>query len=105
MKFSKIFRTVSYLRSALWTVPLAAIAVVLIVAPLVRQIDLWLAWPFAGLGLAGAQALCETVISLSLSFMVFTFGSLLVALQVASGPLTPRIIATASDADGSIPQR
>jgi uncharacterized membrane protein len=29
-----------------------------------------------------------------LSFVVFTFGSLLVALQVASGQLTPRIIAT-----------
>ena len=94
VKFSEIFRAVTYLRSALWTVPLASILAVLIVAPLVRQTDLWLRWRFAGLGLAGAQALCETVISLSLSFMVFTFGSLLVALQVASGQLTPRIIAT-----------
>ena len=94
MKFNAIFRTASYLRSALWTVPLAAIALVLIAAPLVRVVDAWLGWRFAGLGIAGAQALCETVISLSLSFMVFTFGSLLVALQVASGQLTPRIIAT-----------
>jgi uncharacterized membrane protein len=29
----------------------------------------------------------------TLSFLVFTFGSLLVAIQVASGQLTPRIIA------------
>jgi uncharacterized membrane protein len=48
----------------------------------------------AGLGLSGATALYETVITLSLSFLVFTFGSLLVAIQVASGQLTPRIIAT-----------
>jgi uncharacterized membrane protein len=34
------------------------------------------------------------VITLTLSFTVFTFGSLLVAIQVASGQLTPRIIAT-----------
>jgi len=31
---------------------------------------------------------------MALSFVVFTFGSLLVAIQVASGQLTPRIIAT-----------
>jgi uncharacterized membrane protein len=30
----------------------------------------------------------------TLSFVVFTFGSLLVALQIASGQMTPRIIAT-----------
>ena len=33
-------------------------------------------------------------ITLTLSFVVFTFGSLLVAIQVAGGQLTPRIIAT-----------
>ena len=44
--------------------------------------------------MAGAQALYGTMITMSLSFMVFTFGSLLVAIQVASGQLTPRIIAT-----------
>ena len=54
----------------------------------------WLGWRLAGLGVAGAQALYQTVISLTLSFIVFTFGSLLVAIQVAGGQLTPRIIAT-----------
>jgi uncharacterized membrane protein len=34
------------------------------------------------------------VITANLSFVVFTFGFLLVAIQVASGQLTPRIIAT-----------
>ena len=43
---------------------------------------------------AGATALYQTVITMSLSFLVFTFGSLLVAIQVAGGQLTPRIIAT-----------
>src|SRR5205085_7102556 len=43
---------------------------------------------------AGAQGLYQTVITLTLSFLVFTFGSLLVAIQVAGGQLTPRIIAT-----------
>ena len=44
--------------------------------------------------MSGAQALYQTVITLTLSFLVFTFGSLLVAIQVAGGQLTPRIIAT-----------
>ena len=92
--WNDLFRVLSYVRSALWIVPFTAIATVLALAPLIRWLDNWLGWPFAGLGLAGAQALCETVITLSLSFMVFAFGSLLVAIQVASGQLTPRIIAT-----------
>ena len=36
----------------------------------------------------------QAVVTASLSFLVFTFASLLVAIQVASGQLTPRIIAT-----------
>ena len=48
----------------------------------------------SGLGVAGATALYQTIITLTLSFLVFTFGSLLVAVQIAGGQLTPRIIAT-----------
>ncbi len=48
----------------------------------------------AGLSPAGATALYQTFIALTLNFLVFTFGSLLVAIQVAGGQLTPRIIAT-----------
>jgi uncharacterized membrane protein len=40
------------------------------------------------------QALLNAIVTLTLSFIVFTFGSLLVAIQVASGQYTPRIIAT-----------
>jgi uncharacterized membrane protein len=89
-----LYRTTSYLRSALWTVPFLAIVLVLAVAPALRLLDSWLGWHISGLNVAGAQALYQTVITLTLSFMVFTFGSLLVAIQIAGGQLTPRIIAT-----------
>ena len=46
------------------------------------------------LSVTGARTLLETVITMNLSFVVFTFGSLLVAIQVAGGQYTPRIIAT-----------
>ena len=43
---------------------------------------------------AGVTGVMDTVVTLSGSFIVSTFGSMLVAIQVASGQLTPRIIAT-----------
>jgi uncharacterized membrane protein len=42
----------------------------------------------------GARVLLEAFVTITLSFVVFTFGSLLVAIQVASAQLTPRLIAT-----------
>ena len=90
----RLYRVTSYLKSALWTVPLIAIVLVLAIAPGLRLLDSWLGWRMFGLDAAGAQALYQTVITLTLSFMVFTFGSLLVAIQIAGGQLTPRIIAT-----------
>lgn len=92
--WSRLYRTASYLRSALWTVPFISILCVLAIAPPLRALDAWLGWRISGLGPAGATSLYQTVITLTLSFLVFTFGSLLVAIQVAGGQLTPRIIAT-----------
>ena len=92
--WNNVYRTTSYLRSALWIVPLLSILLVLALVPILRWLDAWMGWRIAGLTVTGAQSLYQSVITLTLSFMVFTFGSLLVAIQVASGQLTPRIIAT-----------
>ena len=54
------------------------------------------------LAVAGARTMLETVATLNLSFIVFTFGSLLVAIQVAGGQYTPRIIATTLLRDNAI---
>jgi uncharacterized membrane protein len=51
-------------------------------------------WTLLGFGVSGAQATLQAIVTETLSFLVFTFASLLVAIQVASGQLTPRIIAT-----------
>ena len=88
------YRASSYARSTLWMVPFVAIVLVLAITPALRALDDATHWQFVGLNLAGATALYQTVITLTLSFLVFTFGSLLVAIQVAGGQLTPRIIAT-----------
>ena len=92
--WNNFYRAASYLRSALWIIPFLSILLVLIVAPALRVLDVWLGWRLSGLSVQGAQALYQTTITLTLSFVVFTFGSLLVAIQVAGVQLTPRIIAT-----------
>ena len=51
---------------------------------------------------AAEEPLLETIITLNISFLVFTFGSLLVAIQVAGGQYTPRIIATTLLRDNAI---
>ena len=94
MTWGRLYRATSYLKSALWTVPLIAIALVLLIAPLIHALDVWQRWTIRGFAPAGATALYQTVITLTLSFLVFTFGQLLVAIQIAGGQLTPRIIAT-----------
>jgi uncharacterized membrane protein len=78
----------------MWVVPFIAVILVLALAPVIRVLDAWLNWRFFDFGVQGAQGLYQTVITLNLSFLVFTFGSLLVAIQIAGGQLTPRIIAT-----------
>src|SRR6185437_15414901 len=92
--WSRFFGAASYLRSALWIIPFIAIVLVFAITPTLRTLDELLGWRISGLGAAGAQSLYETTITLTLSFLVFTFGSLLVAIQVAGGQLTPRVIAT-----------
>lgn len=94
MQWNQWYRFSSYVRSSLWIVPLVAIPLELIVSRLAHAADAWLNWRFLELAAPGATALCQTVVTANLSFVVFTFGSLLVAIQVAGGQLTPRIIAT-----------
>jgi uncharacterized membrane protein len=83
-----------YIGSSLWVVPFIAIPFELVATRLVHRLDAWLGWPFLGVAVPGAQATLEAIVTATLSFIVFTFGSLLVAIQVASAQMTPRIIAT-----------
>jgi uncharacterized membrane protein len=75
-------------------VPILAVLVERLLHRFVAALDPLVTWDLTGLGPAGVQAMFSTIITLTLSFIVFTFGSLLVAIQVASGQMTPRIIAT-----------
>ena len=100
----------SYIRGALWIVPFFAVVAFLVFVRIVEALNRWLVLSgrvdettaFYGLTVAGARALLETTVTLNMSFLVFTFGSLLIAIQVAGGQYTPRIISTALLRDNAI---
>ena len=94
MTWNHRYQVKSYLRSSLWVIPLVALPLQQVAWALARTLDTRLAWKGLGLGVTGAQAMFNAVITFTLSFIVFTFGSLLIAIQVAGGQYTPRIIAT-----------
>jgi uncharacterized membrane protein len=102
MGWSQRHRVKSYLASSLWIIPVAAIPLELVLTRVLHNLDQRLGWTLLGLAPGGAQALFETIISAMLSFLVFTFASLLVAVQIAGGQLTPRIIATTLLRDGMV---
>jgi uncharacterized membrane protein len=92
----------SYIKSSLWIVPVLALLVGMMVKRLSELLGGWmvrqgfydLQTGFFALSASEAHAILERMFTLGLSCLVFTFGSMLVAIQVASGQYTPRIIAT-----------
>ena len=95
MTWNRWYAFRSYLRSSLWIVPFVALLLEQVTFRVIYALDAKITWiPPWPLSLSGTQTALQTIITLILSFIVFTFGSLLVAIQVASGQLTPRIIAT-----------
>jgi uncharacterized membrane protein len=94
MTWNLRYQVRSYIRNALWIIPLVAVLLEQVAWLVARRLDARLAWTGLGLGVSGAEALFNAIITLTLSFIVFTFGSLLVAIQIAGGQYTPRIIAT-----------
>lgn len=95
MTWRSRYAILNYVRSSLWIVPFIAVfleQILLRVTLAVEGRADWIpAWPFTP---AATIVALQTIISFMLSFVVFTFGSMLVAIQIASGQLTPRIIAT-----------
>jgi uncharacterized membrane protein len=94
MSWSRLYGIKNYLKSSLWLVPFVAIPLELVITRFLHRLDAWLGWSLLGLTPTGARALLEAFTTITLSFVVFTFGSLLIAIQVASAQLTPRLIAT-----------
>jgi uncharacterized membrane protein len=110
MRWNQKYIIKSYIRNSLWLTPFFAMLAFWVVTRITHGIGDWLqrtgrideATAFFGLSMTGARTMLETIVTINLSFIVFTFGSLLVAIQVAGGQYTPRIIAKTLLRDNAI---
>jgi uncharacterized membrane protein len=96
LNWSRRYAIRSYILSTVWIAPVVALAVEQVTLRIADAYHFDLGW-FLGFAPSSREqiiAIAEFVITSSIAFIVFTFSSLIVAIQVASGQLTPRIIAT-----------
>jgi uncharacterized membrane protein len=93
----------SYLRSALWIVPVLAYVTSFVAVRLVGYLDDWLQWTWEWkIEVSTVHSVLEGLVAATISFIVFAFSSLLVAIQIASVQLSPRVIATTLLRDNTI---
>ena len=91
MTWLKRHRIRRYVSHSIWLGPSVGIFAALIAARLTRRLDIALGWS-SDLDPAAAQMVLVTLASSMFTFVVFVSSSLLIALQLASASLTPRII-------------
>jgi uncharacterized membrane protein len=86
------YRIRHYLANSIWVLPALSMAAALLVVRLLSYIDDSVGWQ-TSLQPSMAQAVLGTMASSMFTFIVFLSSALLVAVQLASSLLTPRIIA------------
>lgn len=92
MTWIQRYRVRQYLRDSIWILPSVGMLAAIAAARLVMAIDAAMGWQ-SGLHPDAAQSVLATLATSMFAIVVFVCSSLLVALQIASGQLTPRIIA------------
>ncbi|MEZ5446889.1 MAG: DUF2254 domain-containing protein [Gammaproteobacteria bacterium] len=102
MPWNRRYLIENYIKASLWLVPFAAMPLYWVLVRVSEATGDWLTrtgrihpdTSLFAMDASGAQTALSAIITLNASFLVFAFSSLLVAIQVASGQYTPRIIAT-----------
>jgi uncharacterized membrane protein len=93
MTWLQRYKLRNFLRSSLWLVPMLSGLFAIIFHRLVWKFDLWTQWPLFGYTQESARLIVGAISAAMLSFIVFLMTMIFIALQVAVGQLTPRIIA------------
>jgi uncharacterized membrane protein len=93
MMWSFRYQCRALLKSSLCVTPIASMAVAILAAPLIRMVDENTQWTLMNFGPEGSRIVVGALASSLLTFIVFAFSSILLAVQIAGGQLTPRIIA------------
>jgi uncharacterized membrane protein len=93
MTWLQRYRLRHFLRFTFWSVPVAWMLAALIAVRFVRWIDDQTSWSWFEFTAEGAREVLVGLSSSMLTFIVFAVSALLLAVQLASAQLTPRIIA------------
>jgi len=81
-----------FFRSSYWLFPLLGMILAMIAAPLSRLLDMQTRWSLFNYDAEGARAILGVLSGAMLTFTLFLFTMLLLAVQIASAQLTPRVI-------------
>jgi uncharacterized membrane protein len=93
VKWIQKYRIMSYVKSCMWIGPVLAVIAALMARYLVYHADLWTRWTVLDFSASGASAITGVIAAAMLTFVVFLLSMLLLAVQIASAQLSPRIIA------------
>jgi uncharacterized membrane protein len=92
MTWLQRYRVRHYFTNSIWIVPSLSMVVALLAVPALHRIEAAMGWESAS-NPDGARAVLGTLAASMFTFIVFVCSALLVAVQLASAQLTPRIIA------------
>src|SRR6516225_1785827 len=81
-----------YVRNSIWILPTLSMLAAFAAAPVVHRLEIAMGWQ-SKISPDAARAVLGTLAPSMFTFIVFVSSALLVAVQLASAQLTPRIIA------------
>lgn len=93
MTWQQRYKLANFVKSSLWLGPVLSGILAVFCHRLAWKIDMWVHWELLGYSLESARAIIGSINSAMLTFIIFLMTMLFVALQIAVGQLTPRIIA------------
>ena len=95
MTWHQKYRIKAYVQSCMWIGPAMAAVAALLLRKCIFKIDIATHWAPMGFDESGARGLTGIIAGAMLTFVVFLLSMLLLAVQIASAQLTPRVIAGA----------
>jgi uncharacterized membrane protein len=92
MTWRQRYRVRHYVTNSIWIYPLLSLLAALVLVPLLHSIEWAMGWK-SSINPETARAVLGTLAASMFTFIVFVSSALLIAVQLASAQLTPRIIA------------
>jgi len=92
MTWLQHYKLRNFVTSSLWLVPVLCGVMAIVCHRIAWEFDLWTQWELLGYSQDSARSLIGAISAAMLTFIVFLMSMLVIALQVAVGQLTLRII-------------